>query len=196
VSTNSFRPGYRRVPGPLAPGQRFPTVVSGGIGALGYALGPDVTILDINGLADPLAGHLALVRRGEPGHEKILPAAWAAARVTDARNRPQAADFPIRASLSTPSAPDLAFSSQVDWARAALKCGPIADLQKSTERALTPRRFLSNLVHAISRAQRRVPSDPKKAYLRFCGPRPPRGLAATAGAASVLPADDDRRRSG
>jgi arabinofuranosyltransferase len=151
-----------------APGLRLPLVVSGGIGALGYALGPDVSILDINGLADPLTGHLELVHRGQPGHEKVLPTPWIAARVTADGSAVREDDFPIAPSLTTPAPVDVPFVEQVAWAREALRCSEIADLERATEAALTPRRFLNNMLHAFSRSQRRVPADPHLAALRFC----------------------------
>ncbi|MEJ7585717.1 MAG: hypothetical protein WKF43_16915, partial [Acidimicrobiales bacterium] len=184
VATTSFVPQYLRLDGPEPNDVRLPTVVTGGIGALSYGLGSDVTILDINGLADPLAGHLELVQRGQPGHEKILPAPWVAARMTTSSARLREGDFPIRPNASTPPAQGMPFATQVAWARAALRCPAIADLERSTEGRLTPRRFLSNIWRSFGRARRRVPSDPKEAYGRFCGPtrsgRPP-GREAGAG---------------
>ena len=58
-------------------------VAVSGIGVAGYALGPDVYILDMLGLGDALTSHLELTQRGFPGHEKFLPAPWTAARLTE-----------------------------------------------------------------------------------------------------------------
>jgi arabinofuranosyltransferase len=157
-----------------APGLDLPLVVSGGIGALGYALGPDVSILDVNGLADPLTAHLELARRGQPGHEKVLPTPWIAARVTDGGSAVRQEDFPVSPSLTTPVETDMPFAEQVAWARVALRCSDIRDLQRATVGPLTPRRFLSNMFHSLSRSQRRVPADPRIATQTFCeGSTPP-----------------------
>jgi arabinofuranosyltransferase len=152
---------------PLAPGVHNPTFVAGGIGAIGYALGPRFSIIDLHGLGDPLAAHLQLARRGWPGHEKTLPAAWVAALVTATNSNPRLRDFPIRRSLSTPPGNE-SFDEQVRWARSALQCSAISDLERSVEGALTPRRMLSNIVHSFGRTERRIPSNPETAYHRYC----------------------------
>ncbi len=171
-------PDVERINPPVAAGVPLPTVVMGAIGALGYALGPDVSILDLNGLADPLTAHLALARRGQPGHEKLTPPAWIAARVTapDAKLEPEAF-YGVR-SATTPTDLTMAFSLQVEWARAALQCKAIADLRSSTQDPLTPGLFLSNVFHSAGRASRRIPPDPHQAYLRFCGSSAPPTISA------------------
>ena len=40
------------------------------VGILGYAAGLRVHVIDRLGLADAVAAHVALARRGRPGHEK------------------------------------------------------------------------------------------------------------------------------
>jgi arabinofuranosyltransferase len=179
--TGFGKPNAERIDPPYAAGLRLPTVVSGGIGALGYALGPDVSILDLNGLADPLTAHLQLVRRGQTGHEKLLPPAWIAARVTAPDTEPAKEAFYGNRSPETPTDENMPFPAQVKWARAALQCPAIADLSHSTQDPLTPGRFLSNVLHSLSRARRRIPADPHQAYLRYCGPftHPPTIAAAT-----------------
>src|SRR5439155_556575 len=70
-----------RLDAPPAPGERTPAVAFYGIGITGYALGTNVYILDLLGLADPFTAHLQLARRGLIAHEKPLPAPWIAARL-------------------------------------------------------------------------------------------------------------------
>ncbi|MDQ1460991.1 MAG: arabinofuranosyltransferase, partial [Actinomycetota bacterium] len=89
-TTQGFGTTYVRLDDAPAPGLRLPTIASGGIGVVSYALGPRVSVLDLNGLADPIASHLQLVRRGYPGHEKLLPAPWVAALVTADSSHPRA----------------------------------------------------------------------------------------------------------
>lgn len=167
-NTAGFGSRYVRPDVSTAPDLRLPTVVTGGIGALGYALGPGVAIIDLNGLAEPIAGHFELARRGQTGHEKVLTPAWIAALVTASDSAPRADDFKVRTVESTPPAVGLTFSEEVGWARRALDCPGIADLRQSVRRDLTPRRFFSNIWHSLTRAQRRVPSDPQAAYRKFC----------------------------
>jgi arabinofuranosyltransferase len=158
-----------RVAPPYASGVPLPTVVSGAIGALGYALGPDVNILDVNGLGDPLTAHFALFGRGEPGHEKLLPPSWIAARVTAPDAELEGEVFFGERWPTTPTDESMPFPSRVKWARAALQCSAIVDLRRSTHDRLTPGLFLSNILHSSSRTSRRIPSDPHQAALRFCG---------------------------
>ena len=154
-----------------APGLHLPTIVTGGIGVLSYALGPRVSILDLNGLADPIAARLKLVRRGYPGHEKLLPAPWVAALVTADGTNPRPEDFPIKPSRSTPTDSDLPFDVQVQFARTALRCHAIAGIQRSTQGSLGIGKFMSNIVHSFAQTSLRIPSDPRTAAARFCPAR-------------------------
>ncbi|MCM6778858.1 hypothetical protein NDR87_35830 [Nocardia sp. CDC159] len=114
------------------------------------------TVIDVNGLATPLAGHLQLEQRARPGHEKWLPAAWVLARYADPA-----------AIAMLPDTPD-ATKAQVYAARDALSCGRLAELVDSTSRPLTPERFWANLTGALSRTGLRIPQDPFAAKQRFC----------------------------
>jgi arabinofuranosyltransferase len=171
VTVKGYRAPYVRVDDDPAPALRLPTVATGGIGALSYALGPRVSILDLNGLADPIAARLELVRRGYPGHEKILPAPWVAALVTAVGTNPRPEEFPIKPSTSTPVDTDLPFDVQVQYARAALRCPAIAGIQHSTQGSLGVGKFMSNIVHSFARTSLRIPSDPRLAAARFCPAR-------------------------
>ncbi|MCU1467267.1 MAG: putative permease [Actinomycetia bacterium] len=167
-TTKGFGTTYLQLNETPAPNLRLPTVASGGIGVLSYAFGPRLSVLDLNGLADPIASHLALARRGYPGHEKLLPAPWVAALLTADGTHPHAADFPIKASLSTPDDPNLSFDAQVGLARTALRCKEIAGLEDSTRGSLGVGKFLSNIVHSFNRTSLRIPSNPRLAVEKFC----------------------------
>ncbi|HEX7459412.1 MAG TPA: hypothetical protein VF279_02200, partial [Acidimicrobiales bacterium] len=66
---------------------------------------------------------------------------------------------------------------QAAWARAALACPAIQDVEYGPSRPLTLSSFLSNLVHSVSRTTVRIPPDPETAYHRFCGPGTPHVVA-------------------
>ncbi|HEX3454867.1 MAG TPA: hypothetical protein VHS03_09585, partial [Gaiellaceae bacterium] len=55
----------------------------GPMGLFGYAAGIDVDVVDVYGLADPVASHLRVATRARPGHEKYRTAPWVVARYTD-----------------------------------------------------------------------------------------------------------------
>lgn len=135
----------------------------GGIGRTGYAAGPQVRIVDMHGLADPVASRLRLsrVRRLRPGHEKMLPRAWVLARFAE----------PVPGGPSRlPVAP-----RRIAAARAALGCGRLGRILSATSAPLTPGRFLSNVVLAWRSRAFRLPANPVAAERELCRlPKPPR----------------------
>jgi arabinofuranosyltransferase len=125
------------------------------IGARGVALGRRVHVVDVRGLADPIASRLVLERRGVPGHEKLLPASWVVARFTEG---------------SSPSVTDVARSEDVVAARGALRCPPLRDLLRAVQARLTPSRFLENIWRSFEFTGRRIPNDPSAAEDALCPP--------------------------
>lgn len=119
------------------------------IGVLGYIAGPDVHIVDRMGLADPLAARLLLESRGTPGHEKLLPWDWIAARFGD------------------PAVGEARYPETTDAARA-LGCGDLALLVRAVTAPLTPSRFLANIRDAWTLTLLRIPAVPGTARERFC----------------------------
>jgi hypothetical protein len=49
---------------------------------------------------------------------------------------------------------------------------------QGTTASMTPRRFVSNILHSVNRTQMRIPPDPREAYEKFCGPGIPREVEA------------------
>ncbi|NUU20700.1 MAG: hypothetical protein HOV68_04155 [Streptomycetaceae bacterium] len=116
----------------------------------------DENVVDRNGLATPLSGHLRLDRPGRAGHEKSLSLSWVLAKYADPaavagiQNNPQVKPAEIAA------------------ARRALACGDLRELVDSTEGSMSLSRFWKNLTGAWHRTQLRVPSDPFEAEREFC----------------------------
>ncbi len=139
-------------PYPPPPGE-LPTVAGSGtwlflsgIGVTGARAGVDVPVIDIHGLADPLAARLPLgARTGLPGHERWLPLPWAEA---EAR---------VRADRAAPGSAE---------AERALRCGAVGRLRRATGDDLTPGRFLANLWDAPSLTWLEVPREPADALAR------------------------------
>lgn len=52
------------------------TMAHGNVGYLGYYSGPNVTIIDLLGLTDPVVSRVKLEKRGRPGHEKSVPSPY------------------------------------------------------------------------------------------------------------------------
>lgn len=150
---------------------RDPTVASFGVGVVAYALGPDVYVLDVLGLGEPVAAHLEIPDRSYQGHEKPLPPPWIVARTTDDGSGLDEGDFPFPEGFGTRPLgdPDRApFDERVADARRALTCGDLAELLASVEDRLTPGRFVENLVGSLTRWRVAVPPEPADAVARFC----------------------------
>jgi hypothetical protein len=127
------------------------------------------------GLGDPFTAHLELEHVGIPGHEKLLPAPWVAARLAPATSRLSLADLaPPR--FGAPDAPADAptraevdrFDADVRWARATLRCDRLRELERSYTEPLTFGRFFGNIVDSVSNLTLRIPDDPREAHRRFC----------------------------
>jgi arabinofuranosyltransferase len=121
-------------------------VTLGSIGIPAYQLGTDVWVVDIGGLAEPLAARTDIVPGRPAGHRKQVDAAWYTAR------------------FGVPAADDEAAQ---DAARA-LECGPVEGLLDSVSEPLTPGRFLSNMWHSVGYTRLRIPADPSEAAEEFC----------------------------
>jgi arabinofuranosyltransferase len=175
----AFDPNYRRLDVALKDYVAVPAVALLGIGVGSYALGPNFNVVDIFGLADPLASHListpsptSLPRL--PGHEKPIPSAWFAARITRDGVEVRPEDLPNVGSPLIPATKGREFREQVAWARAALRCPEIRGMLDSAEKSLSVGRFLGSIASSFRNTRLRIPADPEDAYHRFCGPGTPR----------------------
>ena len=132
------------------------TVAVDNVGVFGYLAGPDVSVLDLRGLGDPVTSRFRLVGpRGRPGHEKAAPPAWVLAR---------------HAAPGASPPPDVvAAPGEVAAARAALACGDLADVLEGISAPLTPGRAADNLVLALTTSDLRLSGDPAAAREELCG---------------------------
>jgi arabinofuranosyltransferase len=142
-----------------------------GVGMAGYAPGIELHVLDQMGLADTIAAHLEITAddRRYPGHEKPLPAPWVAALVTAPGSRPVPEHFPNFGTPLIPPTTGAEFDEQVAWARAALQCDELVELQRAATGSLGPGRLVDNLLGSLPNTFLRIPPDPEAAYHRFCG---------------------------
>ena len=158
-------------------------------------MGPRLHVLDAFGLGDSFTAHLETARGRTdtsrlPGHEKPLPSVWIVARLTPASARAQARDFADRTVPLIPTTTGAAFDAQVRWARAALRCGDISDLLRSSDGAFSLHRFASNFVDAFRNTRMRIPPDPEEAYHRYCRTTPaPRSAVGRRGSDALRRAD-------
>jgi arabinofuranosyltransferase len=152
--------------------QRDPAIAEYAVGAVGYAVGPDVYIQDFLGLGDALGARLQLDRRGElVGHEKPLPPPWVVAKLTRPGGDVSESDFkpPIFLIERIDDPAGEPFGRRVDDARQALACGDLRTLGDAVEAPLTVSRFARNVLEAPRLWRLRVPAEPRDARSRYCG---------------------------
>ncbi len=120
-------------------------VMMGSIGVPAWVAGTDIFIVDIGGLAEPLAARTDPIPNRPAGHRKQVDDQWYDARfgVGDTSPRTQAA-------------------------RRALQCQPIKGLIAAVDDPLTPGRFLSNLWHAVPYTAMKIPKSTFDAERKFC----------------------------
>jgi arabinofuranosyltransferase len=120
----------------------------GSIGVPAYDAGKNVWVIDIGGLAEPLAARTSPVAGRPAGHRKQVDYAWYDAR------------------FAAPTAND---SAEVLAARHALQCGSLHELIGAVDDDLTPARFLENIWDSFSLTRLHVPASPLEGERRFCG---------------------------
>ncbi len=119
----------------------------GSIGVPAYDAGRRIWVVDIGGLAEPLAARTEPVPGRAAGHRKQIDAAWYDARF---------------------GAPTATSNPTDDAARRALGCGPIPGLLEAVDAKLTPGRFFSNVWHSAAYTTLRIPTDPEVAEQEWC----------------------------
>jgi arabinofuranosyltransferase len=139
--------------GPLLPirrGLATPPIVAivTNVGMYSYAAGPDVYVVDRFGISDPLAGRL-VVRRGTPGHEKMIDTSWEIARFVDPAVAPR-----------TPA---------VEAAQRALQCGKLPTLLRDVDAPLTVGQAWHNFWDSFSLTSLRIARSPITAARQLCG---------------------------
>ena len=159
---------------PVAPGLKVPMIATAQVGTAPYELGPNVQILDLLGLADPLTAHLELTHLGSfAGHEKPLPTPWVQALLAvPGSSTVQIGTLqtarPTSYNTLIPSVTGRALALQTAWAAAALSCPAIHAIEYGPRQRLSVGAFLSNMVHAFARTTMRIPPDPETAYRSYC----------------------------
>lgn len=130
------------------------TVFFTNLGMLGMNVGLDVRVIDQIGLANPLAAHTARLEDGRIGHDKNLFPDWAVAEGPFLKTRPYIPTY-----------------LDEDWiaqAEAALKCPATEAMLNSIRAPMSPRRFLSNVLHAYDFTKYRIDRVPMYELIR-CG---------------------------
>lgn len=123
-----------------------------GIGVSGAQAGLDVHVIDLHGLANPLASRMPLVKpRGLPGHEKALPLSWALAEAG-----------------YTPRDP----ATDAYRARRALLCPPPTDIFDHITGPLSLSDLWANVLASPRLTALKVPKDPQD-VLDACEDPPP-----------------------
>jgi arabinofuranosyltransferase len=117
----------------------------GSIGVPAFDAGRQVWVIDIGGLAEPLAARTSPIAGRPAGHRKQVDAAWYDARFGVAKG-----------------------NAKVQAARRALACPTLKTILSGIDDHLTVGRFLSNIWHAVPNTFVHVPSDPIKGEQELC----------------------------
>jgi arabinofuranosyltransferase len=146
---------------------RTPATAQYGIGVTGYSVPLDVYVIDRLGLADPLTSRYVVEQAGFIGHEKPIPHAWLAARISTEPVDPALLGddgFATPLFTSTPGSWD----GDVDAARAAWECPPLRELREATREPFTVGRAWRNLWRAPRLTRLEVAPDPHEALADLC----------------------------
>ena len=135
------------------------TVFFTNLGMLGMNVGLDVRVIDQIGLANPLAAHTARLDDGRIGHDKNLFPDWAVAEGPFFKEHPYV--------------PPYLDEGWIREAEAALKCPATDALLSSIRGPVTPRRFLSSVLHAYEFTKYRIDRVPEYELIRCGLPEPP-----------------------
>lgn len=139
-----FIPLLKRAP--VAGRRRAELVVSlGSIGIPAYLAGHDVFVVDLGGLAEPIAARTSIVPGRAAGHRKQVDGAWYEARFAAHPHGPKAAA-----------------------AARALACPSLSELMTAIDAPLTPGRFLTNIWKSFSFTRLHIPADPVRAEKDLC----------------------------
>ncbi|WP_407661737.1 flagellar motor control protein ZomB [Mycolicibacterium neworleansense] len=130
------------------------TVFFTNMGMLGMNVGLDVRVIDQIGLTNPLAMHTERLTDGRIGHDKNLFPDWAVAEGPFLKTRPWI--------------PPYLDEEWIAQAEAALACPATESMLNSVRGEMTPRRFLSNLMHAYEFTKYRIDRVPLY-ELKRCG---------------------------
>ncbi|MCV7226145.1 hypothetical protein H7J73_08890 [Mycolicibacterium komossense] len=134
------------------------TVFFTNLGMLGMNVGLDVRVIDQIGLANPLAAHTARLDDGRIGHDKNLFPDWAVAEGPFFKEHPYV--------------PPYLDEGWIKEAEAALKCPATDALLSAMRGPVTPRRFLSSLLHAYEFTKYRIDRVPEYELIRCGLPEP------------------------
>jgi arabinofuranosyltransferase len=121
------------------------TASLGSIGIPAYKAGHEVFVVDLAGLAEPLAARTEIVPGRAAGHRKQVDGAWYDARFA-----------------ANPK------GAKAQAARRALQCAPLSDLIRAIDEPLTPGRFVSNLWNSVSFTRLHIPANPIEAQQELC----------------------------
>jgi arabinofuranosyltransferase len=163
---------FYRAEVPLSSEVREPQAAVFAVGIMPYAIGEDLYVLDLFGLADPITARMENDPGPDlssyPGQEKPLPHPWTAARVLAPDRAFDESQFNFRQVSLIPRTRGREFLEQIEWARRALECDPIRQVERSARAPMTLSRFVRNVVDSFANTRLRIPPDPETAYRELC----------------------------
>lgn len=148
VTSSQFSLGNHniRVPARFPLGPERVVVDEQNIGLLGVAAGPHVYDYDSLSLANPIGSHTQVLKRGRPGHEKVIGPSWMLAQfvppqISTAYKHTSAHDYSWQLIWPTPQ--------RVTAARQDLNGSVLNSYLAAIDRPLTLHRIISNILGSV-----------------------------------------------
>jgi arabinofuranosyltransferase len=159
-------------PVPLKPGGPRAFVLVFNAGVPSFAVGPNTYVVDLRGLGDDFTSRLRTEKRVRPGHDKLLPAPWLAARFLEpGATLPHDIAVLLATAGGRPADARLGaqdFEREAHLGRLALRCGDLRELTRATEERLTLGRVAHNFVDAFRLYRLEVEPEPARAFRDLC----------------------------
>jgi len=130
---------------------------------IGIAVGvmpDDIIVIDPLALNDHIGSRIELTKRGRPGHEKIVPAAWFVARY------PPPYGLVVLNQLNGEFAKKET-TERVEAAKLVLASPKLLELREAVAAPMDPSLFLKNILRAWRLTFMRIPADPVRALERY-----------------------------
>ena len=153
-------------------------VATRAVGAMGYTLGPEVRVIDLHGLADPLTAHQRLAFRSLPGHEKLAAEAWIVALAADRPDEVTPGQFSIEYGR-WPDPRPLEFLEQVGVGTCSTSMRAGRAIAGRRRRAVDGRQAFANLWHSVPNTSLRLSRGSlRQTFEAHCGESIPHEVLA------------------
>lgn len=126
-------------------------VVRTAIGIAGFAMGPEIHIIDRLGLSDPVGSRIRIEKRSRPGHEKQLSTNWILQRFSEPHRKRKE---------TTAARHELVQRKETHLLELESDCRLLSELNEATQAPLSLELLARNIGRAFRLTRLRLPPDP------------------------------------